>query len=105
VDTSKPKEDVLMVGKTKRSFSKAFKADAVRMYREGSTSISEVAAHLGISKAALYRWLRQAEQVGEQKAGQVDAGEYERLRREIEQLRMERDFLKKAAAFFAKNQS
>jgi transposase len=88
------------------SFSKEFKADAVRLCREGSGSVREVAARLGISKGTLHRWVALTEPNAKpEKPGPADAAEYERLRRENEQLRMERDFLKKAAAFFAKNQS
>jgi transposase len=95
-----------MSHKQKRTFSKEFKADAVRMFREGSARLSEVARQLGVNKSVLYTWVRQAERTAAAKEkGGVDAAEHERLRRENEQLRMERDFLKKAAAFFAKNQS
>lgn len=94
-----------MSSRKKRSFSAQFKADAVKMYREGTAPMSEVAARLGVSKAALYRWLHKAEEAGETASGAVSAAEYDRLRRENEQLRMERDFLKKTAAFFAKGQS
>ncbi len=96
-----------MAAKTRRNFSKEFRADAVRMCRAGAGSVAEVAAHLGISKTSLYRWAQAAERAERkvERAPEADAAENERLRRENEQLRMERDFLKKAAAFFAKSQS
>jgi transposase len=96
-----------MSRKPRRKYTKQFKADAVRLVREGSGSQSDVARHLGIGPSLLSAWVLRAESKEEVK-GTLDPkeqAEVERLRREVEQLRMERDFLKKAAAFFAKNQS
>ena len=97
-----------MSRKPRRKYTKQFKADAVRLVREGSGSQSDVARHLGIGPSLLSAWVLRAESKEERKDATLDSkeqAEVERLRREVEQLRMERDFLKKAAAFFAKNQS
>jgi transposase len=95
-----------MSRKPRRKYTKQFKADAVRLVREGSGSQSDVARHLGIQPSLLSAWMLRAESKEEGKApDSKEQAEVDRLRREVEQLRMERDFLKKAAAFFAKNQS
>lgn len=86
-------------------YSEEFKRDAVRLYRSGERSQEQLASDLGISKGSLANWVKQAE---------VDAGEAEgltsdereelrRLRREVKTLTEEREILKKAAVFFAKD--
>ncbi len=93
------------MARTRRSYTKEFKAQAVKLVVSGQRSVRKVAQEMGIPPASLVGWVRNARdgesRVAEAKAG-VDQQELQRLRRENEQLRMERDFLKKAAAFFAK---
>jgi len=84
-----------------------FRVEAVRMVKDSGRPISRIAAELGVSHETLRTWVRQ---------NQVDTGEREgltsaereelkKLRREIWVLRQEREILKKAAAFFAKETS
>ena len=95
---------VLPPGRVRRSFSKKFKADAVSLVLDEDRSVRSVADALGIGASSLAAWVRQA---------RVDRGESEglttkertelaRLRREVAQLRMERDLLKRATAFWVK---
>ena len=102
------------MGGTRRRFTREFKLEAVRLVNEGNESVSAVAERLGIRPDMLRNWKRQvAGLAGEQRknifmghgkgAGQEE--ELKRLRREVEQLQQERDFLKKAAAYFAKERS
>jgi transposase len=103
VDTSTQPEWLAereMVHKPKRRFSSEFKAHAVELVRVSGKSATEVAKDLGISTAALCRWVGKA--AASTPASESQAAELKRLRKEVETLRMERDFLKKAAAFFAK---
>ena len=89
------------MGFKRPTYTKEFKAEAVRLVLAGR-SIREVAADLGISWGALARWAKQAREEAKSDLPSTEREELERLRKEVEQLRLERDILKKAAAFFAK---
>ncbi len=91
-----------MVHKEKRRFSSEFKAHAVELVRVSGKSATEVAKDLGVSTAALCRWIGKAEAAAKGSPNESLLEENKRLRKELETARMERDFLKKAAAFFAK---
>ena len=94
------------MGKKRRSFSKDFKLEAVMLVKEGGLSIARAAKDLGIYATSLRRWIKQYEiDHGEGPAGALTTAEKEelrRLRREVRTLRMEREVLKKATAFVAK---
>jgi transposase len=89
-------------------FTKEFKEEAVKMTIEGGMSQPEVCLRLSLAHSTLARWVRQAKKGGistpASKRTQVTEEEMElaRLRREIAELKMERDILKNAAAYFAK---
>ena len=89
------------MARRKEKFTAEFKAQAVRLVQESEATMSDVARDLGISLSTLHQWVRKAE-TGSGRAG--EQSELAKLRRELDQVRMERDFLKKAAAFFAKHQ-
>jgi transposase len=95
-----------MARRKRRSFTKEFKAETVRLVREGRKGVPEVARELDLTESALRGWVRQAEiDAGRGKRGELTTQEREelqRLRREVKELRIEREILKKAAAFFAK---
>ena len=91
----------------RRHLSKQFKVDAVKLVTEQGYKVSEAARNLGIHHSSLRRWKKQFETNGDQAfpgKGHMnpETEELNRLRKEIKQLRMEREILKKAAAFFAK---
>jgi transposase len=92
----------------RRSFSPEFKAEAIRVVRESGKSVSTVARELDLTETALRRWVVQAEiDAGRSSSGVLttdERAELTQLRRENKTLRMERDILKKATAFFAKEQ-
>ena len=96
------------MGEKRRQYTKEFKLEAVRLAEESKKPLSQVARELGIRADMLRAWKRQVEGVGSQDAfpgnGTLPGTEEEnrRLRRELEVVRQERDFLKKAAAYFAK---
>jgi transposase len=94
--------------KKRRRYAKEFKLEAVQLARESERSVAEVARDLGILPSLLHRWVQQLERRDADTAfpghGKVAEPEDEvrRLHRELERVRQERDFLKKAAAFFAR---
>ena len=96
----------VMERRKRRAFTKEFKAATVRLVVEGGRSIPEVARDLDLTESALRLWVHQAEvDAGRGKPGELTPAEREelqRLRREVKTLRLEREILKKAAAFFAK---
>jgi transposase len=98
----------------RRVFTREFKLEAVRLVTEGNQSITAVAATLGIRADMLRDWKRQV--AGRPRAKTKDLfpgngnaasqeAELRRLQRENETLRQEREFLKKAVAYFAKERS
>jgi len=90
-----------MPGK-RRQFSREFKVEAVRVLAESGRRLSEVARELGIRPEQLREWRRQFGTETPSAPASAETEELRRLRRELEITRQERDFLKKAAAFFAK---
>jgi transposase len=98
-----------MSKKKRRKFTKEQKADAVRLVRVSGESLPTVARDLGIGENSLRTWLKQADiDDGKGPLGALTTEEREelrRLRKENRTLKMERDFLKKAAAYFAKEES
>jgi transposase len=87
----------------RRSFPPEFKQEAVRLSLESGRPISQVARELGVRPDQLRHWKQELTRGGEvgPPAGEAPEQELRRLRRELEVVRQERDFLKKAAAFFA----
>ena len=86
-----------------KTYSPEFKAEAVRLLRDEKQSISRVSSDLGVSDSSLHKWLK--EDVSSKASPSPSPSleeENRRLRQEIRVLQMERDILKKAAAFFAK---
>jgi transposase len=92
--------------RTRQSYTKEFKNDAIKLVIEQGYNTSEVGRRLGINQTNVSRWVREYRQEnepsinGEATRSELEA-EVKRLRKETERLRMEREILKKAAAFFA----
>lgn len=96
-----------MEKRRRRRYSEAFKLEALAMIDEQGYSISEVARRLEVNRSVLTRWRKEqaepAMTASEGATADKDA-ELRALREEVRKLRMEKDILKKAAAFFAKEQ-
>ena len=99
------------MGAKRRGFTREFKLEAVRLVSEGHESVTAVAERLGIRADMLRNWKRQVAGLPAAQRNNIFTGpgkapggeeEIKRLRREVERLEQERDFLKKAAAYFAK---
>lgn len=90
-------------------FTKEFKLEAVRLLEQGQKSASQLALELGIARNQLYKWQAQLQKSGEARAFRGpgrkpldEQSEVERLKRELKKVTEERDILKKAATYFAK---
>ena len=97
-----------MAKRKRRVFTAEFKADAVRLCKAGGRSIGQVAKDLDLGETALRAWIARTE--GEagmerdptQTLTSAERSELVELRKRVKRLEMEREILKKAAAFFAK---
>jgi len=96
-------------GRKRVRFTKEFKLEAVKLLEAGQKPAAQIALELGIRRNQLYKWQEQLQAKGEAGAfrgpGAKPLSEYsevERLRRELKRVTEERDILKKAAAYFAK---
>jgi transposase len=90
----------------RKKFTSEFKREAVRLMASSEKPPSEVARELGVRRNQLYKWKEQLGKRGAKAFGgpgsRTESGdEVARLRRELEQVKKERDILKKAAAYFA----
>ena len=95
-----------MEKRARRKFTAEYKAEVVRLVLEGGKTVGQVSRDLDLTESAVRSWVRQAKiDGGRGPAGALttaERAELVALRREAKQLRMEREILKKAAAFFAK---
>jgi len=96
-----------MERRKKRKFAPEYKAEVVRLVRDSDKSIGRLAQELDLSESALRSWVTRAD-IDERKDPRgplttQERSEMVRLRRELKTVTMERDFLKKAAAFFARS--
>lgn len=90
--------------RTKPSYPPEFKAEAVRLVGSGDRSLTRIAKDLGVAGQTLRNWVQHAERgdSGRDAVTPSEREELHQLRREVRTLRQEREILKKAAAFFAK---
>ena len=92
--------------KRRRHFTPEYKAEVVALVRKGGKSIGQLSRDLGLTETSVRGWVRQADiDEGRGPAGALTTAEREELaalKREVKTLRMERDILRKATAFFAK---
>jgi transposase len=96
------------MSRKRRQFTREFKIEALRLVEESGKPLTQVARELGIRPDLLYSWRRRlnkganaAEAFTGNRVVSPEAEEVRRLRRRLEQVEQERDFLKKAAAYFA----
>jgi transposase len=94
----------MMTARLRRSFTPEFKAQTVELVRTSGKSVGEVCRDLDLTETAVRRWVAQADIDAGRRDGLTTAERQEltRLRRENRVLREEREILRKAAAFFAK---
>jgi transposase len=98
-----------MSQKRRRTFTEEQKSEAVKIVEDSGKPIRQIAREMGLTESALRKWVKQAK-IENQGGGQGELTSRERqelnnLRRELKRVEMERDFLKKVATFFAKENS
>jgi transposase len=87
---------------THKPYPAEFRAEAIRLVREHGMLPSQVASDLGMDRKTLQRWLDATATRPAPSGGAAPTAELARLRREVDQLRMERDILKKALGIFSR---
>ena len=98
------------MARIRRAFSPEFKREAVQLLQRPGGSVNQVAKEMEINQSVLRRWVEQFESGAWEKAPgkelkAAQTQELEKLRRELSRVKMERDILKKALAYFAKEPS
>lgn len=93
--------------KSRRQYSDEYKSEAVRLVNDSGKPVTQIARELGVNANVLHRWAREereAKTAGKTRSSvKTEQEELVRLRRELARVTQERDFLKRAAAFFAKD--
>jgi transposase len=84
------------------NYSDEFKRDAVQQIRVRGYPVREVSQRLGVSSHSLYKWMRQFGEPAPKASGVDHEAENRRLKRELDRVTEERDILKKATAYFAR---
>ena len=92
---------------TRREFSREFKLEAVKLVKERGVTAAQAARDLDVHENVLRKWVRELAANPQQAfpgkgVMKPEQAEIDRLRKEVAKLKMERDILKKAAAYFAK---
>lgn len=93
--------------RTRRKYTKEFKEEAVRLVEQSDKPLSQIARDLDINPNPLTRWRKEFAEPGKKPfpgQGSPRDEEVARLKRELQQVKQERDFFKEAAAYFAKDQ-
>ncbi len=98
-------EETMPQRRRRREFTEAFKAEVVALCQKRDRSIAAVARDLDLTETAVRRWVAQADVDGGRRPGlrSNEQAEMARLRRENRVLREERDILKRAVSFFARD--
>jgi transposase len=93
------------MARKRRKFTKEYKSEVVKLVKEGGKTVSSVCADLDLNQSVVGSWVRQFEtDEGRGPAGALTTAERQelsQLRKEVRELRREKEFLGKAAAFFA----
>lgn len=88
-----------------KKFTEEFRLEAIKLVKEQGLSTAQVSNDLGVGKSTLDRWVKESKSATglAETVSESEKEELRRLRKENHTLRMERDLLKKATAFFSKN--
>ena len=92
-----------MAHRRRPTYAPEFRTEALKRVRNSTESVAAIARDLGITVGTLRRWLEASRPPSEVPLTDDERTELKRLRKEVRELRMEREILKKATAFFAKH--
>ncbi len=87
--------------RSRRRFTDEFKAETVKLVKQSGRTMSDIAMELGISSKSVGEWVRNAAD-SKESISEDERAELKCLRKEISELRMEKEILRKATVFFAK---
>lgn len=88
---------------SKQRYSEEFKSEAIKQINEYGRTVADVSDHFGVSQHSIYQWLKvQRAFLGKQESQLSQSAELRYLKKELKRVTEERDILKKAAAYFAK---
>lgn len=87
----------------KANFTEEFKTDAIKQITERGYSVGEVSQRLGVSTHSLYAWIKRYSVSPDVTAKDDQSSEIRRLKQELARVTEERDILKKATAYFARD--
>jgi transposase len=87
--------------RSRRRFTDEFKAETVKLVKQSDRTMSAIATELGISAKSVGEWVRNAAD-SKESMSEDERAELKRLRKEVSELRMEKEILRKATVFFAK---
>jgi len=88
--------------RSRRRFTDEFKAETVKLVKQSDRTMADIAMELGISAKSVGEWVRNASESDVDHLSEDERAELKRLRKEISELRMEKEILRKATVFFAK---
>jgi transposase len=88
--------------RSRRRFTNEFKAETVKLVKQSDRTMADIAMELGISAKSVGEWVRNASESDADHLSEDERAELKRLRKEISELRMEKEILRKATVFFAK---
>jgi transposase len=91
------------MGRRHERHSEAFKQEAIRQALASREPLTKLARVLGVRYSTLRFWVKEAQAPPEERLAESERDELRRLRKEVRELRVEREILKKATAFFAKH--
>jgi transposase-like protein len=92
-----------MSRRPRRAFTAEFKAEAVALVKKSGKSVGQIAKELGLTETSLRAWVEKVDKaMAPAPLNESEREELNRLRKDFPRVQMERDFLKKAAAFFAR---
>jgi transposase len=97
------RREFTMAKRRNRTHSNEFREEAIRQVRESGKPLSRMALELGLNYSTLRAWVKEAESPPGERLVESERAELRRLRSEVRELRLEREILKKATAFFAKH--